>query len=80
MAVRDCLARALDNLQDSGADVEEARRWLARTEILLDWIAKHPKLVEINCEAAMLLMRYRGEPVSAVEVDYRGVGRRRETS
>lgn len=76
MSVRDSLFKALDQMRDGGADVEEARHWLARTEVLLDWISKHPKLVEINCEAAHLLSRYRGEAVSAVEVDYRGVGAR----
>lgn len=75
MSVRSNLDQALKKLGRS-ADVEEAQRWLARTEILLEWISQHPKLVEINCEAAMLLGQLRGEAVSAIDVDYRGIGNR----
>jgi hypothetical protein len=66
MSVRRVLEGALDSFRcderipiDDEA-IREARAWLARTEILLDWIAKHPKFVEIKSEAAVLLMRYRG--------------------
>jgi hypothetical protein len=67
MPVRDVLQAALDCLSrssqvesiDAGA-LDDARTWLARNEIFLDWITRHPKLVEINCEAAHLLIRYRG--------------------
>lgn len=60
----------------SGADEtqDEARLWLARTEVFLDWVAQHPHLFEINCEAARLLSMYRGGDITAVDVDYRGVG------
>lgn len=67
MPVRDVLQAALDclsrNKKANGIDadaLDDARAWLARNEIFLDWITKHPKLVEINCEAAHLLIRYRG--------------------
>jgi hypothetical protein len=76
VSVRDVLFKALDPMRGKGVDVDDARHWLERTEVLLEWISKHPKLVEINCEAAHLLSRYRGEAVSAIDVDYRGVGAR----
>jgi hypothetical protein len=66
MTVRRTIDTALDSLRHDERTptddevIHEARAWLARTEILLDWIAKHPKFVEIKSEAAVLLMRYRG--------------------
>lgn len=67
MSVQDTLKRALQDLERTGTSqptecdaIAEAHAWLARTETLLAWIAKHPKLVEINSEAAVLLLRYRG--------------------
>jgi hypothetical protein len=67
MSVQETLESALVCLARSGGPdgrdqepIEEARRWLARNAVLLDWITRHPKLVEINCEAAALLARYRG--------------------
>jgi len=67
MSIQETLQRALECLsqlrEQQPGDPEalaEARAWLARTETLLDWIAKHPKMHEINCEAAGLLFRYRG--------------------
>jgi hypothetical protein len=68
MSVRSTLDRALSRWEQQsesnvveGELVQEARAWLARTEVLLEWIAKHPKMVEVNREAAALLIRYRGE-------------------
>jgi len=67
MLVQDTLNQALACLSQakeqnpSGIDaVDEARNWLARTEALLDWIARHPKMHEIDYEAAVILLRYRG--------------------
>jgi hypothetical protein len=65
MHVRETLRTALELLARDGAApeaIDEARVWLARTEIFLDWVAKHPRLVEVNCEAAYLVTRYRGNP------------------
>lgn len=39
---------------------EEAQRWLARVETLLDWMARHPGMAEVRCEAGRLLSDYRG--------------------
>ena len=58
MPVEQTLLRAL-NADGADRDAEEARAWLKRTESLLEWVARHPKLVEINAEAAHLLARYR---------------------
>ncbi|GIW42557.1 MAG: hypothetical protein KatS3mg076_3134 [Candidatus Binatia bacterium] len=44
-------------------DVEWAERWVKRVTILLEWIAQHPHLVEIQNEASALLQLYRGEAV-----------------
>jgi hypothetical protein len=63
MAVQRTLERALEAAEIDAGARDEARAWLARTEVLLDWIARHPKLVEINSEAAHLLGRYRGGAV-----------------
>lgn len=60
MPVQRTLERALDAAEIDAVTRDDARVWLARTEIFLDWIARHPKLVEINTEAAHLLTRYRG--------------------
>jgi len=76
VSVRDTLERAMESVALEGAEAGEAERWLARAEVLLDWIAKHPRLVEINCEAAHLLSLYRGASVEPLAVDYRGVGPR----
>lgn len=64
MSVRRTLELALNELGGEAADktaVEDARAWLIRAEVFFDWVAKHPKFVEINAEAAHLLIRYRGE-------------------
>jgi hypothetical protein len=58
MPVEQTLLRAL-NADGADRDAEEARVWLKRTESLLEWVARHPRLVEINAEAAHLLARYR---------------------
>ncbi len=60
MSVQRTLERALEAGELATPAVDDARAWLARTEVFLDWIARHPKLVEINAEAAHLLTRYRG--------------------
>jgi hypothetical protein len=44
---------------------DEARIWLERVTILLDWIAKHPRFVEIRSEAARLLVQYQGGGMAA---------------
>lgn len=72
MSVRETLEKSIGT--PSGND--EARLWLARAEVFLDWVAQHPHLFEINCEAARLLAMYRGADVQAVHVDYRGVAPR----
>ena len=58
MAVQRTLFSAL-GAKGSKAEADEARAWLQRTESFLEWVARHPKLVEINAEAAHLLVRYR---------------------
>lgn len=58
MAVEHTLFSALKT-KNAAADADEARAWLRRTESLLEWVSRHPKLVEINAEAAHLLARYR---------------------
>jgi hypothetical protein len=60
MTVKSTLNAALQTQVDRTA-VQEAELWLARVETLLDWIARHPKLVEIRFEAGRLLSDYRGE-------------------
>lgn len=64
MSVRSTLEQALKSVK-TASNREETQRWLARTEILLDWIRKHPKLVEVNCEAAYLMSLYDAEPTPA---------------
>jgi len=59
MSVKATLTAGLDALP-AGTTVEDARSWLTRTEILLEWIAQHPKFVEIQSEGARLLLAYRG--------------------
>jgi hypothetical protein len=67
MSIRSTLDAALGRLagrSPSAAEaprIAEARAWLARVETLLDWIAKHPTLVEFKSEAAQLILRYREE-------------------
>ncbi len=58
MPVEETLLRALE-AKVVDRDAEEARAWLKRTESFLEWVSRHPKLVEINAEAAHLLARYR---------------------
>ena len=58
MPVEQTLLRALE-ANGADRDSDEARTWLKRTESLLEWVARHPKLVEINAEAEHLLARYR---------------------
>jgi hypothetical protein len=58
MAVERTLFSAL-NAKVPVAEADEARAWLQRTESFLEWVSRHPKLVEINAEAAHLLARYR---------------------
>jgi hypothetical protein len=58
MAVQRTLFTAL-NGKVAAAEADEARTWLQRTESFLEWVSRHPKLVEINAEAAHLLARYR---------------------
>ncbi len=76
MSVRERLERAIEAGVSDADEARDLRRWLARTEVFLDWIAKHPRLVEINCEAAHLLSAYRAESLDPIKVDYRGVGPR----
>lgn len=57
MSVERTVFEALGARQD--ADAQEVRTWMKRTESFLDWVSRHPKLVEINAEAAHLLLRYR---------------------
>lgn len=58
MTVQDKLRAALSASKTTD-EAEAARLWLDRVEILLDWIARHPKLVEVRSEAARLLVDYR---------------------
>lgn len=60
MSVARTVLAALDAAAADAADAAEARIWLRRTESFLDWVARHPKLVEVNAEAAHLLTRLRG--------------------
>jgi len=77
VSVRSTLDQALSDTRSAPpAELDAARAWVARTEILLEWISQHPKLVEINCEAAQLLGQLRSEAVSAIDVDYRGIAKR----
>jgi len=69
--VRDTLKKLVDGLGD--AERTDAQLWLARTEVFLDWVAQHPHLFELNCEAARLLSMYQGTTVHSAPVDYRGV-------
>jgi len=57
MAVERTISELLGKRRD--ADAQEVRAWLTRTESFLEWAARHPKLVEINAEAAHLLIRLR---------------------
>lgn len=67
MSVRHTLDQALELLARQGHNgehrdaIEEARRWLARNEVFLDWVVQHPRLVEIHCEGRRLVASYRGE-------------------
>jgi hypothetical protein len=61
MPVARTLSAALAATTADKDEVAEARIWLKRTESFLDWVARHPKLVEVNAEAAHLLMRLRGK-------------------
>lgn len=79
MSVRNVLEKMLNGSSVEAAEAQEARHWLARTEVLLDWIARHPRLVEVNGEAGHLLSLFRGEPGPAAKVDYRGIGKRPRT-
>lgn len=74
MAVRNTLQ---ETLTDDSAAAEEARRWLARAEVFLEWVAKHPHLHQVNCEAAGLLSAYRGQNEPLIDVDYRGLPSRK---
>jgi hypothetical protein len=56
MAVERIISDALGKRRD--ADAQETRAWMKRNEAFLEWVARHPKLVEINAEAAHLLTRY----------------------
>lgn len=77
MSVRNALEKILADSSVEAAAAQEIRHWLARTEVFLDWVARHPRLVEINNEAAHLLTALRGaDSVPPVDVDYRGVGNR----
>jgi len=75
MAVERTLFSALD--AKVAAEADEARAWLKRTESFLEWVSRHPKLVEINAEAAHLLARYR-EPTRRAGAAS-AAGSRRET-
>ena len=60
--VKSALLTGLQRLRAERPTAEqEARAWLDRVEVLLEWIAQHPKFVEIKSEAARLLMEYRGK-------------------
>ena len=61
MMVRQVLDQALETPpsgETESADVAEARAWLARVEALLGWVAGHPQMVQVNCEARTLLDRF----------------------
>lgn len=73
MPVRETLQSLMEGVEPNADARSEAQLWLARAEVFLDWVAQHPHLFEINCEAARLLSMYRGVPVHAVDADYRGV-------
>lgn len=60
MSVQRTLLAALDAAATDPDAAADARIWLKRTESFLDWVARHPKLVEVNAEAAHLLLRLRG--------------------
>lgn len=84
MSVQETLETALNCLggerpshRPDAEALEEARAWLARTEVLLDWIAQHPKLVEINCEAARLVNWYRAPVREGNDKSAVGEGRSR---
>lgn len=77
MSVRNTLEKMVAGSSVEAAEAQDARHWLARTEVFLDWVARHPRLVEVNNEAAHLLAALRGaDSVPPVDVDYRGVGNR----
>lgn len=77
MSVRNTLEKMAAGPSVDAAAAQEVRHWLARTEVFLDWVARHPRLVEINNEAAHLLAALRGaDSVPPVDVDYRGIGNR----
>lgn len=77
MSVKSTIDRSLATpAAGQGAETDEARRWLARTETFLDWVARNPRLVEVHNEAAHLVSLLRGDEVHAVDVDYRGIGLR----
>lgn len=77
MSVKSTIERSLaSQAAGQAAEIDEARRWLARTEVFLEWIAKNPRLVEVHCEAAHLASLLQGDEVHAVDVDYRGIGLR----
>jgi len=60
MSVERTLLSALDSSPGDPAAVADARIWLKRTEAFLDWVSRHPALVQVNAEAAHLLVRLRG--------------------
>jgi hypothetical protein len=60
MSVQRTLLAALDATAADSDAAADARVWLKRTESFLDWVSRHPKLVEVNAEAAHLLVRLRG--------------------
>ncbi|MBI3782081.1 MAG: hypothetical protein HY270_01635 [Deltaproteobacteria bacterium] len=66
MPVRDTLKAALDLSADKAA-ADEARLWLERVEALFEWIALHPKLVEVRYEAARLLTDLRGSETTTLD-------------
>ena len=57
MAVERTISELLGKRRDAAA--QEVRAWLPRTESFLEWAARHPKLVELNADAAPLLIRLR---------------------
>ncbi|MDX2165503.1 MAG: hypothetical protein SF182_00500 [Deltaproteobacteria bacterium] len=60
MSVQRTILAALDAAATDADATADARIWLKRTESFLDWVSRHPKLVEVNAEAAHLLVRLRG--------------------
>ena len=66
MPVRDTIDAGLDTIDDK-VRADEAHRWLQRLEVLLQWIARNPRLAEVRHEAARLLVDFSGSDPIALE-------------